>query len=256
MQLAERHGVPPEGPGSLFADDPLTRGPELFAANCAACHRMDGHNGLGVAMNEPAASSDLAGFASRDWIRGLLTDPMGERYLGRMKNPDGGPAHTRMAKWLGEMRASQTTDDQRKQFDADLDAVAAYLADESIQPGRLAGLDATDAPTSPDEQTIHHGRSVFTSVCNECHRYAGENTGTFRAPDMLGYGSVEWIERLIDDPSDDLLYRGKGREPARMPSFHDRLTESERRLIAHWLHESRGVREAVSDRVPLTATER
>jgi mono/diheme cytochrome c family protein len=64
---------------------------------------------------------------------------------------------------------------------------------------------------------------------------------------MFGYGSVDWIEWMIRDPGDNALYRDKGREPAQMPSFKDRLSERERRLIAEWLHASTSI-----DGVPIS----
>jgi mono/diheme cytochrome c family protein len=89
---------------------------------------------------------------------------------------------------------------------------------------------------SPDEALIRKGRAYFLNVCNECHSYAGERSGTVRAPEMRGYGSVEWIEKMIENPADDTLYRSTGKEPAQMPAFKDKITAQERRLLAEWLH--------------------
>jgi ubiquinol-cytochrome c reductase cytochrome b subunit len=94
LERADEHGIPPGGPLALLANDAVTRGPRLFATHCATCHRVNGHNGLGVVVSEAAGPSDLAGFASRAWIRGLLADLLGNRYFGPMLTPDGEPAHT------------------------------------------------------------------------------------------------------------------------------------------------------------------
>lgn len=272
VELANSHGIPPEGPLPLLANDPITRGPELFAAHCAGCHRFDGHNGLGEVPVEAATSSDLAGFATRTWLRGFLNDPMASKYFGLMRKPDGEPAHTRMAEWLNEMRTGMPSDEARKEFENKLDAVAAYLESESRAPGRFAEPDNADEadpvaeePSDSDDgqsidsdaaaasqvepnespldaesiELIRKGRSYFMTTCNECHSYRGQRWGTFRAPDMYGYGSVDWIENMIRNPSDESLYRDKGREPAQMPAFEDRLTRQEQRLIAEWLHRSR-----------------
>ncbi len=56
---------------------------------------------------------------------------------------------------------------------------------------------------------------------------------------MAGYGSVPWLELMIAEPSHDTRYRNRGREPAQMPSFSDRLDERDRSLIARWLHDTR-----------------
>ncbi len=230
LELAASEGIPPEGPMALLARDPTTRGPKLFAAHCAACHRYDGHDGLGVVPVEPATSSDLHGFAGRQWIRGLLTDPMAEHYFGRMRTPEGDPAHTRMSKFLDELMPDGA--DAQRAWLADLDAVAVYLEDESLHPGRFA------AAAPPDDGTLYRGRETFTTICHECHSYGGERIGTTFAPDMLGYGSAGWIELMIAEPDHETRYRSTGRERARMPRFKDRITEPDRRLIAEWLHGS------------------
>ncbi|MCH7872264.1 MAG: c-type cytochrome, partial [Planctomycetes bacterium] len=240
-ELAAQQGIPPLGPLELLANDPVTRGPELFAANCASCHRYDGHDGLGRVPTDPATSSDLAGFATREWVRGLLTNPMDERYFGRMKKPGGEPAHTRMARFIED---ATEEGDNGAALSFDVQAVSAYLEYESVCPGPwkdgaacAAWLqfapDADDPPIYPD------GRRIFMNVCNECHSYDGGRSGTTRAPEMLGYGSVGWIERFIADPSHESLYRSRGREPAQMPAFSDRLSQRDRSLIARWLHDSR-----------------
>jgi len=246
MTLAAEHGIPPTGPRSLLENDPVTRGPGLFAAHCASCHRYDGHNGLGNIPAEQATSSDLAGYASQEWVRGLLANPMHERYFGRMTKPDGEPAHTRMSRWIGEQLEEHESEKGRRALFEEFNAVAAYLEDESLRPGRLAHVPAdqpdAQAPTetpSSRERTILRGRRFFMTVCNECHTYNGERSGTLRAPEMAGYGSVPWLELMIAEPSHDTRYRSRGREPAQMPSFRDRLGERDRSLIARWLHDRR-----------------
>jgi ubiquinol-cytochrome c reductase cytochrome b subunit len=243
VELAEKHGIPPAGALSLLADDPMTRGPVLFSANCAECHRFDGHDGTGSVPLDAPTSSDLKGFAGRDWIRGLLADPMDERYFGRMRTPDGDPAHTRMSKWLAETREGIESDEARSTFEADLDAAAAYLEFESDHPGRFVNaVGASNALKDMPEgerSIIPRGREFFASTCNECHSYGGSRSGTIVAPEMLGYASVEWISLMIAEPDHEERYRTTGRERARMPRFADRLSDAERRLIAEWFREGR-----------------
>lgn len=241
LELAAQHGIPPTGALELLGNDPVTRGPELFAANCALCHRYDGHDGLGTVPTDPATSSDLAGFATREWVRGLLTNPMDERYFGRMKKPGGEPAHTRMARFI-EDAAEEADNGAALSFD--VQAISAYLEYESVCPGpRKDGAACAAwlqfAPDADDPPIYRDGRRIFMNVCNECHSYDGKRSGTTRAPEMLGYGSVPWIERFISDPSHESLYRSRGREPAQMPAFSDQLSQRDRRLIARWLHDSR-----------------
>lgn len=233
IRLAQEKGIPPHGAQALLLADPHTRGPTLFAGHCASCHRVHGHDGMGNVPSEPPTSSDLGGFATQGWIRGLLSDPMHANYFGRMKNAAGEPAHTRMQEWLAEQEESNSDPDARARLGRDLDAVAAYLADEAARPGRLASLDVAAGDDAQDR--LHHGRRVFVQSCNECHSYQGERSGTFSAPEMYGYGSPDWLELMISSPDHELRYRSKGRERALMPPFRDRLTTSEIRIIAEWL---------------------
>jgi len=238
IALANEQGVPPEGPLALLARDPLTAGPRLFAANCASCHRYHGHDGMGLVPSEPAASSDLGHYATVTWLTGFFADPMADRYFGLMKKEDGEPAHTKMNRWLSENRGDDKVSATR--FQADLEAVAAYLQDESLNPGRLAGLDDAVLEATAS-QAVARGRRFFMSTCNECHSYDGERSGTTSAPEMRGYGSVAWLELMIANPANDMRYRSKGREPAQMPAFADRLTADQIHLIATWLHSSRAI---------------
>lgn len=234
ISLAQEKGIPPDGAHTLLLADPLTRGPKLFATHCAHCHRIYGHDGIGNVPAEPPTSSDLGGFATRGWIRGLLYDPMHANYFGRMKNAEGEPAHTKMQEWLAELNESNADPDARAQLGRDFDSVAAYLADEAVRPGRLATWNVA-AVDSTETDLLHRGRRVFVQSCNECHSYQGERSGTFSAPEMHGYGSPEWLELMISSPDHELRYRSKGRQRAQMPPFRERLAPSEIRLIAEWL---------------------
>ncbi len=243
FELASVNGISPEGPLALLRNDSVSQGPLLFSQNCAACHRFDGHDGLGNTPSEPATSSDLAGYASRSWIRGLLNNPMDEKYFGLMKKPNGKPAHTRMSKWT-TMMVEDIEDDDRQSLMKNYDAVAAYLEDESLNPERWSSItvDTPDdrlAHDDPHQRTILRGRKFFMTVCNECHRYEGEQSGTFTAPEMRGYGSVEWLELMIAEPGNEMRYRSKGRGRAQMPPFIDKLTPQQIKLIAQWLHDVR-----------------
>jgi ubiquinol-cytochrome c reductase cytochrome b subunit len=244
--LAAEKGIPPAGPLELLRSDPMLQGPVLFAANCAACHRFQGHDGRGRIPTERATSSDLGGFGSSRWIRGLLADPMDEKYFGLMVREDGSAGHTRMADVVDDLVADHEDADDLPALEAKLDAVSAYLADEAVHPGRFAhvtqdtaeaALAAADDPVLSDEdRRIVTGRAVFNAVCNECHSFQGVRAGTRNGPEFFGYGSVAWIEHMIAAPGADDRYRDRGRESALMPSFRDRLAPEQIRLIAEWLH--------------------
>ena len=242
FELAARQGVPPEGPDTLLADDPVVRGPALFAAHCAACHRFDGHDGMGYVPWEPATASDLSGFATATWIRGLLSDPLADGYFGRVLTREGEPAHTRMAAWIAERFEENESADDRRALVEELEAVAAYLEDESRHPGRWAGIagDEGDKPAGADPVAdtaqIVWGRQVFMTECNACHTYRGSLQGRQPAVEMYGYGSVDWIERMIADPGHESRYPDTGAVQAPMPAFERVLDGRDRRLIAEWIH--------------------
>jgi ubiquinol-cytochrome c reductase cytochrome b subunit len=97
------HLIPREGAISLLRGDPYTQGPRLFKQRCLGCHA---HTALDAAEAKadpkyPAqrkiSAPNLDGFASRQWIAGLL-DPT------RIRTPDyfGNTAHRcgDMAQWL------------------------------------------------------------------------------------------------------------------------------------------------------------
>ncbi len=244
LKLAAGQGIPPDGAMTLLARDPMTQGPRLFAQHCASCHRFDGHDGLGKIPVEPAVSSDLGGFGGQAWIRGLLRDPADPHYFGLMINEDGAPAHTRMIEWRADIDEDTVGREAQAELERKLDAVAAYLAAEGRRPGLGATLDeaveavansAIDAAAASADSVIRAGRAFFLDECNECHSYQGQRSGTRHAPEMFGYGGVEWLRRMIAHPADDALYRSTGREPALMPSFRERLTDDQIHLLAAWL---------------------
>jgi ubiquinol-cytochrome c reductase cytochrome b subunit len=77
-------GIPPTGAVTLLRNDAFTQGPKIFSKNCASCHRYDGHDGLGGKPKDEISAADLKGFASREWIAGLL-DPEKIRQDGEVR---------------------------------------------------------------------------------------------------------------------------------------------------------------------------
>ncbi len=168
IQLADA-GIPPAGPLELLERDPMTRGPELFGEHCASCHRY------GDRYTNGDKASDLEGFGTEAWIRGLLKDPSDPKYFGRTEL-------TRMAEWAAENLADLDEERGRK-----LDLVAAWLAGRPSASSPQAQTDAFKA-----------GREAFetTFECTECHTYDGSSS-LQRAPDLTDYGSAEWIRGMI-----------------------------------------------------------
>ncbi len=243
FELANEHGIPVEGPLVMLARDPQLQGPKLFAAHCASCHRYDGHDGRGRMLDEPATSSDLVDFGSFERIRGFLREPMHPQYFGLMKKADGEPAHTKMQRWLEAQLEDCENEAERNALESELDDVARFLAEQANAHESTSNKSADGSGlenVTDKSKAVERGRRAFMASCNECHSYQGQRSGTSKAPELFAYASWRWIFDMISDPSQDSLYRSRGREPAQMPSFQDTLSESDRKSLAIWLSGSSG----------------
>jgi len=203
-ELAEPGGIPPEGAIALLRDDPETRGPILFADNCAACHR----HGDEFRVGDEAA--DLAGFGTESWIRELLHDPGSPRFFGRTKL-------TRMKKWVEENLKNLEPEEK-----AEIDSAATWLA------GQPRGV-----PKEDEESEFAKGFEAFSNWCIECHKYEGDGGTNIAGPEFTGYGSPEWIRRMLVSPDSAERY-GKR---SSMPSFAEKLTDREVDMLVGWLTE-------------------
>jgi ubiquinol-cytochrome c reductase cytochrome b subunit len=220
--LARRSsGIPVTGAVTLLRNDPLTQGPKLFARNCASCHRFDGHDGTGLVSKDPEAASDLKGFASREWLTGLL-DPTHIRtpqYFGATKFKDG-----KMAKFVEKDVTGYSAEDKEK-----LRKVIMAISAEA-ELGRQKGVDQRDGPA------IEEGRALLINNqvrCTECHQFRKQDEDA-TAPDLTGYGSRAWLKAFISDPGHSRFY---GKRNDRMPSFgKDQILDDHAiGLIADWL---------------------
>jgi ubiquinol-cytochrome c reductase cytochrome b subunit len=214
-------GISPSGAANLLRNDPLTQGPKLFSKNCASCHRFDGHDGTGKVPRDAPAASDLKGFATREWLAGLL-DPQKvteAHYFGATKFKDG-----KMARFVKKDVAgfkSTQQDNLRK-------VLAALSAEAQLQS-------QSDADRR-DEAMIAQGRTLLASEemrCTECHKFHqhGEDpTG----PDLTGYGSRDWLIGFISNPAHERFY---GKRNDRMPAFGgEKILDAHAiSLIADWL---------------------
>lgn len=225
--------IPPTGAVTLLRNDPLTAGAELFKTHCASCHAYADDEGKGLASQEASTAPNLYGFASRDWIAGLL-DPEqigGPRYFGNTKHAgDEG----QMVAWVQE-NVPEMDDEQQAQ-----------LAHAVIALSAQAHLPAQVEIDRRDAERIAQGAEYLKSEigCTDCHRFedAGELGG---APDLTGYGSREWISGIVSDPNHERFY---GENNDRMPAFAaagpgatteeraaNKLTDREIGLIVDWL---------------------
>jgi cytochrome c2 len=73
---------------------PPNRGEEIFEENgCQACHAREGE--------DPRRGPSLAGFGSREWVRGIILEPAAPRYFGN---------DNRMPSFQGKLSASELDD--------------------------------------------------------------------------------------------------------------------------------------------------
>jgi ubiquinol-cytochrome c reductase cytochrome b subunit len=216
--LARAQGIPPAGAAALLRQDPYAQGPKIFARNCASCHKYDGHDGLGLVTTNAPGAADLKGFASREWIAGLL-DPAqigSPHYFGGTKFADG-----KMSKWV-KKNVPKASPDQMRQVIAALSAEAQLKAQRDV--------DARDV------SLIAAGRDLIVGDeinCTECHQFRKADEEA-TAPDLTGYGSRQWLIDFISNPAHARFY---GKRNDRMPAFgvEKMLDAKSIEMLVDWL---------------------
>jgi ubiquinol-cytochrome c reductase cytochrome b subunit len=213
-------GIPSGGAVTLLREDPLTQGPKIFAQRCASCHRFGGTDGTGGIPKGPQSASDLKGFASREWLTGLL-DPeriSSTNYFGGTKFHDG-----KMAKFVKKDIAAYSQE-QKEQLKKVIAAVSA-----EAQLKSQASADMTDAAR------IEEGRGLIAggARCTDCHQFHKADEDA-TAPLLTGYGSRQWLTTFLNSPGHANFY---GTRNDRMPAFGAEKILSERKigLIVDWL---------------------
>jgi ubiquinol-cytochrome c reductase cytochrome b subunit len=251
--------IPPEGAMEMMRNDPFTQGPRLFAKNCAACHRWNGHNGRGVVVmerqevlnddgssKEPAeytsvlaapTAADLGSFASREWMRGIVLNY--SEHFSWLKNAqwykdaqESGdelidPDNSDMADWSGDAEALAAPE-QRD----DVNAIIEFLVSE-----------AAHGKTTTDAAQVARGREVAVDgdwdleSCSTCHTSIGNE---FMAsdddadgfPSLAQYGSAAWLKDFIRNPGAARHYGEKNQ----MPAYNsEKLGDRELDLLVRWM---------------------
>lgn len=202
-------GVPPDGANYVLLRDPLTHGGAVLRDKCLGCHVFDG-KGVGA-----QSAADLKDFGSRAWLRGLLENPRSPTYFGKVPQCGG------MARWKKKTRLTPK----------DLDAVADFFAKYVI---------TTPADMSPAEWQAqagledHPGYKAFhrEGECSACH--ADWSAPNDEAPNLFGWGSPQWVTRMIHKPGAPDLY-GYLDKKGQMPAFGEQLTENDVRTMVRYL---------------------
>jgi hypothetical protein len=200
-------GIPAEGPITLLRNDPKTQFPRVFLRNCASCHSYGEFGPAEFRTTRQKnfekakfSASDLAGFGKEEWIFQFLQKPGAERFLGRSKK-GGRPRFTRMANWVDDQREKYRTD----QLTADFRQLASWLATHPT------AAPAKGSPHAPAYQ-------LFTRKykCTNCHAFPG-SSGKVNTPSLAGYGSADWLRKMVRAPGLPHTY-GKNNV---MPAFRD-----------------------------------
>ena len=226
-QLIRHEGIPPTGALALLRNDPKTQGPRLFAQQCSVCHNHAAAGGPrpdDITAEKPSAPN-LAGYASREWLTGLL-DPKeinGPRYFGNTK--------LRGGKMAGFVKESLTGLDAGEK--KNLEKVIMAVSAEAHLPAQHE-LDAKDA------EAIQQGRKLIVEDfgCTDCHKFHGKGK-LGDAPELTGYGSPAWIAGIIHNAA-DVRYYGKLND--RMPAYaasaepaQNTLSPHQIEMLTNWL---------------------
>jgi ubiquinol-cytochrome c reductase cytochrome b subunit len=173
------------------------------------------------------SAPDLAGFGSREWLRGLLDPKQIEslKYFGGtiFANPPPGKKKSKMVRYVIEEVPKFTPDEQRQ-----LEKIIAAVSAEAKLPAQAAA-DARDA------NMIAEGAKLITDgalKCYDCHAWHVDDQGS--GPDLTGYASREWMIDFIKNPEHERFYGDKN---DRMPLFGEKgeLDERQIGLIVDWL---------------------
>src|SRR3954465_7213106 len=161
-------GIPPSGALALLQSDPKTQGPKLFRQHCASCHSHAPKNPIAndpqVVVAEKPSASNLWGFGTRNWVRGILDAKQiaGPHYFGNTAFKDGDMVtwvQDNIAKNLSELKGAELD-----KFKGQVDDVTLALATEAGQTvGMVADLD----------KHVAAGREVIVKefACIECHKF-------------------------------------------------------------------------------------
>jgi ubiquinol-cytochrome c reductase cytochrome b subunit len=209
LQLAAE-GIPPDGPMYVLLRDPLTHGRAILEQKCLGCHYYDG-KGTGK-----QTASDLKGFGSKDWVRGLLDNPKSAAHFGAVTQCDG------MVEWKqsSKLKPNQLTD------------VAAFVASFASISADMTPEEWLNSPGVAD----HPGLEPFQKECGTCHVIDGLSEGGTRdAPKLFAWGSPQWIQRMIHKPGAPDLY-GYLEAKDQMPAFGaDQMTDNDVAMIIRYL---------------------
>jgi len=284
-QLIATHQIPPAGALSLLNNDPMTQGPRLFKLHCASCHNYEGpadsdsvrivsdrvqvpeiiidkpanddllvrRNKAGQILWQPNGGPNLYGFASRDWIRGLLNP---EKF-SELKTAEFGPENLKSEK-AADHRREVTSAPYFGNTAHRFGSMSEYLRDpdgfglltnDEVNKIVIALSAQAELPAqreldrkAREAGTIASGEKLIASDsnCAQCHHFGNGSYEPDGVPDLAGYGSRQWLIDFISNPAHGRFY---GEENDRMPEFAkdpkdpkaNLLTRQQIEMIVDWL---------------------
>jgi ubiquinol-cytochrome c reductase cytochrome b subunit len=162
-------------------------------------------------------ASDLEGYGTREWLRGLLADPVATRYFGKVPQCRG------MSRWRKNTKLT----------DKELDDIADFFE-------KHVATIPEDLPASEwselEEVTSHPGFAAFNKEgeCVACHTTLDWSSPNEEAPNLYGWGSPWYLRRLIKRPGAPHFY-GYLDPAEQMPAFSERLSEDDLDAVIRYL---------------------
>jgi ubiquinol-cytochrome c reductase cytochrome b subunit len=204
-ELIRHEGIPPTGALTLLQNDTKTQGHRLFMQQCMSCHSHarggDVELTEDIVVEEPT-SPNLSGYASREWLAGLLNPKriVGPEYFGNTK-------FRKMAGYVKERLADLDADEKKS-----LEKVIMAVSAEAQLPLQRE-IDARDA------KAIEEGRKLLVEdfTCTDCHKFHDKGQ-LGDAPDLTGYGSKPWIAGILSNPAEKRFYGNRNLMPCYAPS--------------------------------------
>lgn len=213
--------IGPDGAMYVLLRDPLFHGGAVFEKKCQSCHYYQG-KGQAVLLADgkeemsPQTASDLAGFGTKAWLRGLLENPGSDTYFGKVKQCGG------MKGWRKKTKlTAKELDDIADFFDK---LVITTPADVSA-----------DEWLNQDAVKNHPGFKAFSkeTECASCHtEWAAPNP---EAPNLFAWGSPQWTAKMIHNPGSATHY-GFLEAKDQMPPFpRDQMTSNDIETLIRYL---------------------
>ncbi len=155
-----------------------------------------------MAPAEPGGNkaSDLSGFGTEAWLRGLLANPGDSKYFGHTKLEGMKNWRAKVDKTCAKWRKQDSAEEANKKIteqDADFATIAKWLAQQATPKAQR------------DIALDKKGRDLFDDNCANCHAFGGDADKT--APDLANYASATWLRGMIMDPA-SLSLHGKNNE--------------------------------------------